>query len=79
MKSFVHYNSRGTVQAIITVQAPEKLTVMLTPKSGHFVAEVNKMSGANNATLDLNWLRMLARSQKVDVTLRQLTLSAKTG
>jgi hypothetical protein len=41
MKTFVHFDSVGSIHAVVTVDAPDGVTAMLEPEPGLLVAEVD--------------------------------------
>jgi hypothetical protein len=41
MKTFVHADASGGIHALITVDAPDGVTIMLQPEPGLMVAEVD--------------------------------------
>lgn len=43
MKNFAHYDSKGLVRGLITVQGPPQVTASIIPQPGHFVAEIRDL------------------------------------
>ena len=65
MKTFAHYDSKGIIRALITVQGPGHITASPIPQPGHFVAEVEDLK-LDPAKLDLANLRKIAKGLKID-------------
>ncbi len=82
MKLFVHYDATGAIRSIVTVNAPEQFSVMLTPSAGLLVGEVEETeipSGAAGVedAAGLEELRKFGRAHKV-VTPNRVKLTKKT-
>ena len=77
MKTFAHFDSTGTIRALITVNAPKGVSAMLTPKPGLFVAEVEGLKVKSGAP-DLEALREIAKAHKVATPLACYPLAKKS-
>lgn len=78
MKVYVHYDSEGTIRSLVSMDAPKGAGAMLTPKAGHFVAEVEglKFKGAIPTHEEL---AEIARTHKVSLPgPARLTLTKKS-
>jgi hypothetical protein len=70
MKVYVHYDYSGAIQELITVDAPDDRILMLAPKPGHFVAEVEGEIHGLKPELDESDLKALRETLQ---TLRVAT------
>ena len=70
MKVFVHHDATGTIRSIITVDAPSQFNLMLTPKPGLLVSEVEGVKVKSGAT-DVKALRKIAETHTVATTERR--------
>jgi hypothetical protein len=64
MKTFAHYDERGNVRALISVNAPERITLALTPKPGQLVAEVEGVE-ISPGPPDVDALRSAAKTLQI--------------
>jgi hypothetical protein len=64
MKTFAHFDSKGVVRALITVQGPDRITASPIPQQAHFVAEIEDLK-LDPAKPDLAKIRQIANSLKV--------------
>jgi hypothetical protein len=65
MKNFAHYDSKGVVRALITVQGPHHITASTIPQPGHFVAEIEDLK-LDPSKPDLAHLREIAKGLKIE-------------
>jgi hypothetical protein len=40
MKIYIHHDNEGRIKGLITIDAPDQIGMMLTPKTGVFVSEL---------------------------------------
>ncbi|HTF68253.1 MAG TPA: hypothetical protein VK638_36810 [Edaphobacter sp.] len=64
MRTFVHLSSGGIIHAVVTLDAPDEVTVMLQPDAGQMVAEVDAPELAS-ASDDAEKLREVIKQYKV--------------
>jgi hypothetical protein len=64
MKTFVHFDPGGSIHAIVSVDAPEGVTVMLEPEAGRLVAEIDAPK-LEFRTDDIEKVREFAKQNKV--------------
>jgi hypothetical protein len=76
MKLFVHYDATGAIHSMVTVNAPEQFRVMLTPRAGLQVAEVEGTEIQSDA-MGVKELRELAQAHKV-ATPNRVKLTKKS-
>jgi hypothetical protein len=76
MKVFVHHDTSGVIRSMITVNAPEQFHLMLTPKAGLLVAEVEGIKIKAGAE-GVEELRKVAQAHKV-VTPNRVKLTKKS-
>jgi hypothetical protein len=76
MKLFVHHDTTGTIRSLIIVNAPEKVSLMLTPNPGLLVAEVEGVN-VNPGAPDVRALREIGKSHKVVTPLPRTKLAKK--
>ena len=76
MKVFVHHDATGAIRSMITVNAPEPFHLMLTPKAGLLVAEVEGVK-IKAGTESVEELRKVAQAHKV-VTPNRVKLTKKS-
>jgi hypothetical protein len=69
MKVFVHHDTTGDIRSVIAVDAPGRFGLMLTPKPGLLVSEVEGMKVKPGA-VDVEALRKIAQSHKVATSNR---------
>jgi len=77
MKLFVHHDTTGTIRSLIIVNAPERVSLMLTPNPGLLVAEVEGVNVEPGAP-DVTALREIGKSHKVETPLPRCTLTRKS-
>jgi hypothetical protein len=65
MKTFVHYDSKGAVRALVTVQGPDHVTASLTPLAGNFAVEIEDLK-LDMANPDLAHIRKIAKGIKIE-------------
>ena len=65
MKAFAHYDAKGTVRALVTVQGPGNINASLVPKPGHMVAEIEDLLLDPAKTADPADLRSIAKELKI--------------
>ena len=46
MKTYAHHDSQGSIKVLIQVNAPDGAGMMLSPRAGHFVAEVGGLTSS---------------------------------
>ncbi len=76
MKIFAHFDSEGTIRALVWINAPEGVGLMLAPEPGTFVAEIEGLKFKSDKP-DLEELREIARSHKVSTPLPRCKLEKK--
>jgi len=76
MKLFVHHDATGAIRSMVTVNAPEQFRLMLTPKAGLLVAEVEGIKIKPGAA-GVKELRKFAQAHKV-VTPNRVKLTKKS-
>jgi hypothetical protein len=64
MKLFVHHDATGAIHSIVTVHAPERVGLMLTPAPGLFVAEIEGTK-VKPGVPDVEELRKIAKTHEV--------------
>jgi len=66
MRTFVHLSSGGIIHAVVTLDAPDEVTVMLQPDAGQMVAEVDapELASASDDD-DVEKLREVIKQYKV--------------
>jgi hypothetical protein len=64
MKTFVHFDARGTIHSVINLDAPEEVMAMLELEPGKLVAEIDapQLTGPSE---DIEKMQELARQYKV--------------
>ena len=82
MTVYAHYDSSGTIHALVVVNAPEGTSPMLTPKPGLFVAEIEgEVEGLNlnpeAADADLETLRTVIQNLRVATPIPRCRLAPK--
>lgn len=81
MKIFAHYDSTGTIRSLITVNAPEGAIVMLTPKPGQFLTQLEglNLEGLNlgSDAPDLKALREITKNHKIATPIPHCSLVKK--
>lgn len=80
MKLIAHYDSEGTIHALLRVDAPEGMSVMLAPEAGLFAGEIDPaglelQSDAPGA----DQLEALTKTYKIATPLPRLKLTRKSG
>jgi hypothetical protein len=65
MKTFVHFDSAGSIHAFITVDAPDGVIAMVEPAPGLLVAEADGPELASAAG-NVETMRELAKAYKVE-------------
>ena len=75
MKTFVHYDSAGTIRSLITVNAPKAMNVMMTPKPGEFATEIDDLGIKSG--VDVEAVRKAVRNHRVPITPSRSTLVRK--
>ena len=76
MKLFVHHDATGAIRSIVTVNAPSQFQLlMLTPKTGLLVAEVEGTEIKAGASVEE--LRKIGKAQRV-VTPNRVRLTTKS-
>jgi hypothetical protein len=76
MKVFVHHDAAGAIHSMVTVNAPEQFHLMLTPKAGLLVAEVEGIKIKAGAE-GVEELRKVAQAHGV-VTPSRVKLTRKS-
>jgi hypothetical protein len=76
MKTFVHFSSGGIIHAVVTLDAPDGMTVMLQPDAGQMVAEVDAPELAS-ASDDVEKLREMIKQYKVTPSRSPLLILTK--
>jgi hypothetical protein len=76
MKVFVHHDAAGTIRSLVAVDAPEGVSLMLQPRPGQFVAEVEGVTVGPDVP-DVAALRELGRTHKVDAPQQPRRLAKK--
>ena len=64
MKTYAHHDSDGNIKSLINVNAPGNAGLMLTPKAGLFVSELEDIK-FKTKTPETEELHEIARSYKV--------------
>lgn len=82
MRIFAHYDSTGTIRALITVEARDGAIAMPTPPPGLFVSEVeglklDRLKIKSGGPDVVEALRAIAKSHKVKTPLPRCTLARK--
>jgi hypothetical protein len=78
MKIYAHYDATGAIRSFVAFDAPKGAGLMLAPKPGHLVAEVEGVKLKAGA-LDPEALRELATTHKVAEPAARCTLTKKRG
>jgi hypothetical protein len=76
MKLFAHFDTSGKIHSLTSVNAPDGISLMLTPSVGRLVAEVEG-HGLGERELNEKALRELAKSHIIAEPLRRYTLVKK--
>jgi hypothetical protein len=76
MQLIAHYDADGTIHALLRVDAPEAISVMVTPEPGLFAGELD------NAELEADdggaeALEMLLKTHRVTTPLPRLKLARR--
>ena len=82
MKIFAHFDTKGTIRAVISVEGREGTVGMPTPTAGTFVAEIDglKLDGLKikSGTPEMiEALRAMVKDHKVESALPRCTLTKK--
>jgi hypothetical protein len=76
MVVYAYYDRQGNIQSLLTVNAPEGAGVMLAPKSGQFVVEVEGLELTPDK-LNLDTLREIAASHGIKTPVPRCKLVKK--
>jgi len=76
MKIFAHCDSTGSIRSLITVNAPEGASVMLTPKPGQFLTQLEGLN-LGSGEPDLKALREIAKNHKIATPIPPCSLVKK--
>lgn len=76
MKLFAHYEISGKIRSLIWVGAPQGISLMLTPRPGDLVAEVEG-HGLGSSVPAEKTLRDIAKSHTIVPPINRCTLSKK--
>jgi len=63
MRTYVHHDQSGEIRALIHMNAPPGVTMMLAPKAGHLVAEVESLEVDAR---DVDALREIAKNHRIE-------------
>lgn len=76
MRLFAHYDVSGKIHSVTWFNAPQGVTLMLTPRPGELVAEVegHNLTGAMPSE---KTLRDLAKSHTIEAPVARCTLRRK--
>jgi hypothetical protein len=78
MKIYAHHDADGTIRSLVTVNAPERGGMMLAPKPGVFVAEIEGLTlKLKSDTSDIEALGEIARSHNVSTPLPTCRVAKK--
>jgi hypothetical protein len=75
MKTYAHYDLAGNIRSLIVLKAPKEAGMMLTPKHGVFVAEIDGLKLKNER--DVEALRDIAQAHKIASPLPRCTVIKK--
>ena len=67
MKVFVHHDEKGNLRGVVAFDAPQNGGMMLTPRPGHFVTEVEGVT--LKSPIDPEELRALATSHSLETKI----------
>lgn len=76
MKVYAHYDLVGTIRSLVTVEGPQQAGMMLVPKPGVFVAEIEGLK-LKSGKADPEALREIVGTHKVSTPLPHCTLVKK--
>jgi hypothetical protein len=76
MVVYAYYDRQGNIQSLLTVNAPEGAGVMLAPKSGQFVVEVEGLELTPDK-LNFDTLREIAASHGIKTPVPRCKLVKK--
>jgi hypothetical protein len=76
MKLFAHFDVSGRIHSVIWSNAPQGVSLMLTPRPGELVAEIEGQNLVGSAPNEKT-LREIARNHTIAVPLARCTLVKK--
>jgi hypothetical protein len=77
MAVFAHFDSEGSIRALVNVNAPPGMSIMLTPKPGSFVAEVEGLKLKSQGFAGLEELHEIAQTHKISSPVPRCKLTKK--
>ncbi|MDB4923214.1 hypothetical protein [Mucilaginibacter sp.] len=78
MKTYVHNDSEGNIKCIVSIDAPDHVGLMLTPKAGLFVTKVEDIE-FQSKLLDVKGMKEIAKNFKISVPYHISGLEKKTN
>jgi len=77
VKLIAHYDADGTIHALLRVDAPEGISIMVTPEPGLFVGELDDTELATDDG-GSEALELLLRSYRVATPMPRVKLARRT-
>jgi hypothetical protein len=79
MKVIAHYDADGIIHALLRVDAPDGITVMVTPEPGLLAGEVELAGLGSDDDGSAEALETLMRTYRVEMPAARLTLARRDG